>query len=309
MSEFKLNRRHFIALGASASACTSLGWAASHSTSKGLLKRPIPSSGESLPIIGIGTNRWISDGPIDEMESLRNTLRQFFDLGGRVIDTAPVYRSSETALGNLITELNITDAFFLGTKIDRKESDEALKQLRRSLEYLQTSKLDLLQVHNLRGAKDLLDTMFEWRDSGLIRYVGITTSRISQFAEMEQLMRDHPLDFVQLNYSLIERDAEQRLLPLAAEKKIAVLVNRPFARGKFFKAVQEKSLPEWASELECNSWAQLGLKFVVSHPAVTCAIPGMTKTAHVRDNLQAGKGALADPNQREKLAKEFAALL
>ena len=309
MSGFKLNRRRFLALGATISAYARLGWAAHEPADSSLLSSRIPSTGELIPVIGIGTNRWVSDGPADEQAALRATLKLFFDLGGRVIDTAPLYRSSETALGKLISELGVRDAFFLATKIDRKESDEARAQLARSFDYLQTGKLDLLQVHNLRGAAGLLDDMLAWREEGLIRYVGITTSRLSQFAEMEQLMREFPLDFVQLNYSLIERDAEERLLPLAIDRDIAVLVNRPFARGQLFKTTRDKPLPEWAQEISCASWAQFALKFVISHPAVTCAIPGMSKSAHVQDNLHAARDTLPDSRQRQQQAEEFAALV
>jgi aryl-alcohol dehydrogenase-like predicted oxidoreductase len=309
MAQFNLSRRQFVAWSAAASASIKLSWAGEHAGPAPMLQKQIPSSGEKIPAIGIGTNRWISDGPAEETALLRQTLQDFFALGGRVIDTAPAYRSSETAIGNINKELGINDAFFLATKIDRQSPEDARIQLGESLEFLQTGQLDLLQVHNLGGASDLLKTMFEWRDEKLVRYVGITTSRISQFAEMEALMQDFPLDFVQLNYSLLERDAEERLLPLASERNIAVLVNRPFARGKLFQKTKRKPLPEWAKESGCESWAQYGLKFVLSHPAVTCAIPGMSKPDHVADNLNAGRGWLPDATQRQQQADDFERLV
>jgi aryl-alcohol dehydrogenase-like predicted oxidoreductase len=308
MPQFIFNRRQFLAWSASVSASSQIAWAAPEHAEAHLLKRAIPASGERIPCVGIGTNKWISNDNAQEQAILRETLEKFFALGGRVIDTAPVYRSSETALGNLIAELGINDAFYLATKIDRQQPDEALEQMQRSKRYLRTNKLDLLQVHNLRGATDLLNSMFEWRDAGHIRYVGITTSRISQFTEMEQLMRDFPLDFVQLNYSLVERDAEQRLLPLAQDRNIAVMVNRPFARAKFFSVTKGNDLPAWATEFDCDSWAQFALKFVLAQPAVTCVIPGMSTPRHVADNLNAGSGKLPTTDQRARQINTFAQL-
>jgi aryl-alcohol dehydrogenase-like predicted oxidoreductase len=309
MRNFKLNRRHFVALGAAASASVGIGWAGGHQHSNPLLQKVIPGSGEKIPVIGIGTNRWIADGSASDMQRFRVTLKRFFDFGGRVIDTAPVYRSSETALGNLIAELDIDAAFFLATKVDRRTAEEASAQLAESARKLKSEQLDLLQVHNLIGAEALLDDMFKWRAAGRIRYVGITTSRMGQFAEMEQLMTDYPLDFVQLNYSLLEREAEERLLPLALEKNIAVLVNRPFTRGKLFEKTRSNELPGWARELGCASWAQYALKFVISHPAVTCAIPGMSKPDHVADNLGAGTGWLPNSVERDRMANDLAGLV
>ncbi len=207
MRDFKLSRRHFVALSAAAGASMSISWAGSHRKPSSLLQKVIPGSGEKIPVIGIGTNRWIADGSPDEMQRFRATLKRFFDFGGRVIDTAPVYRSSETALGNLIADLGVDDAFFLATKVNSKTAEKATAQLEESINALQSEQLDLLQVHNLIGAEAVLDDMFEWRKAGRIRYVGITTSRMDQFAEMERLMNEYPLDFVQLNYSLLEREA------------------------------------------------------------------------------------------------------
>jgi len=308
MPQFKFNRRQFLAWGASVSASSRIAWAAPEHAEAYLLQRAIPASGELIPCIGIGTNKWITNDNTQEQALLSETLEKFFSLGGRVIDTAPVYRSSETALGNFITELGINDAFYLATKIDRQQPNEALEQMQRSKRYLRTDRLDLLQVHNLRGATGLLNSMFEWRDAGHIRYVGITTSRISQFPEMEQLMREFPLDFVQLNYSLVERDAEHRLLPLAQDRNIAVMVNRPFARAKFFSATKGNDLPAWAAEFDCKSWAQFALKFVLAQPPVTCVIPGMSSPRHVADNLNAGRGRLPTKNQRMRQINAFAQL-
>jgi aryl-alcohol dehydrogenase-like predicted oxidoreductase len=309
MRDFKLSRRHFVALGAAASASARIGWAGSHQPTNPLLQKAIPGTGEKIPVIGMGTNRWVADGSPEDMQRFRATLERFFDFGGRVIDTAPVYRSSETALGNLIAELDIDDAFFLATKVDRRTAEEASAQLAESARKLKSEQLDLLQIHNLIGAEALLNDMFKWREAGRIRYVGITTSRMGQFAEIERLMTDYPLDFVQLNYSLLEREAEDRLLPLALDKNIAVLVNRPFTRGKLFDRTRSNQLPAWVRELGCTSWAQYALKFVIAHPAVTCVIPGMSKPDHVADNLGAGTGWLPNTDERVRMANEFAGLV
>jgi aryl-alcohol dehydrogenase-like predicted oxidoreductase len=304
----KLNRRELITAGASTGACLGLGLGTSFADSGNLITRAIPRGNENLPVIGIGTNRWVASGTAAEIDALRSTLRTFNELGGRVIDTAPVYRTSEKALGVLIRELNIRDAFFLATKVDRAGTEEGIARMQDSLEKLGTEQMDLMQVHNMRDADNQLKTMFDWKDKGVLRYVGITTSRVDQFAEMERLMLAFPLDFIQVNYSLGEKQAAERVLPTAAERETAVLVNRPFGRGRLFKKVADVSLPGWAADFDCSSWAQFMLKYIVSHPAVTCAIPGMTKAKHVADNMGAGRGALPDVALRARQEALFASL-
>ena len=301
-----LNRRQLIAASAAAGSCLSFGLRAADTATDGLIRRPIPRSGEQLPVVGIGTNRWIVDAAPEEAAALRATLRTFSELGGKVIDTAPVYRTSEQALGQIISELGIRDAFFLATKVDREGAAEGIARMRDSLGKLGTTQIDLMQVHNLRDADTQLRTMFDWQEQGLLRYVGITTSRTSQYAEMERLMNEHPLDFIQLNYSLADQAAAERLLPLAQDRGMAVMVNLAFARGRLFDAVGASGLPDWAAAFECSSWAQFFLIFVIGHPAVTCVIPGMTKPAHVADNMGAARGTLPDMKQRERMANYFA---
>jgi aryl-alcohol dehydrogenase-like predicted oxidoreductase len=259
-------------------------------------------------VIGIGTNRWVAGGSADETARLKNTLRTFQQMGGRVIDTAPSYRTSEKVLGQLIAELNFDEAFFLATKVDREEKRAGIERMQDSLTKLNRASMDLMQVHNLRGAHAQLENMIEWRKSGRIRYVGITTSRNDQHAEMEALMNELPVDFIQVNYSLAEREAESRILPLAQEKGIAVLANLPLARGRLFKATADKTLPGWAAEFDCSSWGQFFLKYVVSHTAVTCAIPGMTRVAHAEDNMGANFGRLPDADLRMRQEKLIADL-
>ncbi len=306
----KLNRRELIAASASTGALMGLGLGlgTTFAANNNLITRAVPASGENLPVIGIGTNRWVAGGTAEETAGLRNALRTFNELGGRVIDTAPAYRTSETVLGILIEELDIRDAFFLATKVDRAGTEEGIARMEDSLTKLGTDQLDLMQVHNMRDADNQLETMFDWKDKGLLRYVGITTSRVDQFAEMERLMNAFPLDFIQVNYSLGEPQAAERILPTAIDHKAAVLVNRPFGRGRLFKKVADVSLPAWAAGFDCSSWAQYMLKYVVAHPAVTCAIPGMTKAKHVEDNMGAGKGRLPDSAQRKQQEELFASL-
>ena len=311
----KLTRRQVIAASASAGAYLGLGIRAFAQDAElwatpviQPITKPIPRSGEMLPVIGLGTNRWVAAGNQSAIAELRATLQTFNTMGGRVIDTAPSYRSSEKALGQLITELGMRDAFFLATKVDRNTKKKGLARMEDSLAKLRTDSVDLMQIHNLRGAEAQIESLLKWQQEGRIRYIGITTSSTSQFADMELLMKTMPVDFIQLNYSLKERAAEERLLPLALEKDIAVMVNRPFARGRLFEAFKNESLPAWAADIDCVSWGQFFLKYVVSHPAVTCAIPGTTKEAHVRDNMGANFGRLPDTVTRLQQEALFASL-
>jgi diketogulonate reductase-like aldo/keto reductase len=312
-NNMKVTRRQVIAASASAGAYMGLGMSliaegSEPAPSSTIINKPIPGSGEMLPVIGLGTNRWVAAGNKSAIAELRATLGAFNEMGGRVIDTAPSYRSSEKALGQLIAELGIRDAFFLATKVDRNQKEEGLARMLDSLDKLGTSTVDLMQIHNLRGAEAQIETMLSWQQEGRIRYIGITTSSTSQFADMELLMKTMPLDFIQLNYSLRDRDAEERLLPLALEKGIAVMVNRPFSHGRLFDAFNKAALPEWATDIDCVSWAQFFLKYVVSHPAVTCTIPGTTKEIHVRDNMGANYGRLPDKTIRRQQEALFASL-
>ena len=301
-----LTRRELLATSAGSGICLGLGLNPVANAQTGqLILKPIPSTGELLPVIGLGTNRWVADGDDDTMIALGSTLMTFSNLGGRVIDTAPAYRSAESALGKLIADVGIRNAFFLATKVDRDDSVDGVMRMEKSRVNLQSEQLDLMQVHNLRGAETQLRSMLIWKSTERIRYIGITTSRTDQFAEMERLMERYPLDFIQLNYSVAGREAEKRLLPLAQERKIGVMVNLPFHRGRLFEAVKDKTLPEWSSEFDCSSWAQFFLKYVVSHPAVTCAIPGMTKAKHAEDNMGACYGRLPDETQRKRMAAMF----
>ena len=300
-------RRALFRLGAAAGA-GALGLPARARAQTDLLTRPIPSSGERLPVIGVGTNRYRSGDPAYTAR-LRDTLVAFASLGGGVVDTAPGYADSERVIGGILRETAIREKLFLATKVDRDTVAEARPRMDASFESLGVARLDLLQLHNLRGADTLFGTLRELKVAGRIRYVGITSSSDGQYAEMEAIMRRERLDFVQVDYAVGNRGAGERLLPLAAERGMAVLVNLPFGRGAQFRAVDGRPLPPWAAEIDCASWAQVFLKYVVSHPAVTCAIPGTTRVEHIQDNLGAARGRLPDAAMRRTIEQYFDAIV
>lgn len=272
-----------------------------------LLTRPVPSTGVRLPVVGLGTNRFRTGDPAWTTR-LRETLATFARLGGKVVDTAPSYGDSERAIGAILGETGLRDKIFLATKVDRDSIDEARQRLDASFAALGTRRLDLVQLHNLRGAGTLLPWLREQQAAGHIGHIGITSSSASQYAEMEAIMRREALDFIQVDYAVGNRGAEQRLLPLAADRGMAVLVNLPFGRGAQFRAVGGRPLPGWAAEIDSNSWAQVFLKYVLGNAAVTCAIPGSTQPAHVEDNLGAARGRLPDAAQRQAIARYFDAI-
>jgi len=274
-----------------------------------LIARAIPSSGERIPIIGVGTNRYGVGDDLELRQPLREALRKFHELGGTVIDTAPQYRSSEAVLGELIDELGIGDDIFMATKIDQETRGGNEARLQRSISLLEFPSIDLMQCHNLIGWKTAIPQMHDWKTAKRIRYVGITTSRQNQYELMETIMKSHELDFVQINYSLADqRESAERLLPLAADRGMAVLINRPFGGGNVFAKLAKTPLPEWAAEFDCASWGQFLLKYALSHPAATCAIPGMTKVRHVEDNMTAATGRMPDKDLRRRQEKFFDAL-
>ncbi|MEO1248019.1 MAG: aldo/keto reductase [Pseudomonadota bacterium] len=302
------NRREFgqgvVGLG----ALTALGGASAAADGRKLAERQIPSSGETVPIVGLGTNRYSVEEDAASRAPLKAALARFHELGGALIDTAPMYGRSETVLGDLIAELDIRADLFVATKVDRNDVTEAEAQMKASLDKLKVDYVDLMQVHNLIGWRDSLPLIRNWKAEGKARHVGITTHRASQYAEMERIMRQHEPDFIQVNYSLEQRESAERLLPLATDLGIAVIINRAFGGGRIFNAVGNRPLPEWAAEFDCSSWAQFLLKYALSHPAATVAIPGMSKARHVDDNLEAGHGAMPNPEQRAMQERFFDAL-
>jgi aryl-alcohol dehydrogenase-like predicted oxidoreductase len=272
-----------------------------------LITKAIPSSGEKIPAIGIGTDSFRNE----VREEIRTELQRMTELGGSVIDTSDDYGDSEALIGEALAKLGTRDQMFIATKLTAGGGLSSLfsatgaRSFQRSLERLKTQHVDLLQVHNLDGVAALVPTtMAEWKQAGKIRYIGVTTSRGSQHAEMIDVMRKYPLDFIQVDYSIANREAAETILPLAHERKIAVLVNLPFGRSSLFREVAGRPLPDWAADIEVASWAQFFLKYVISHPAVTCAIPGSTQVNHLVDNQAAGRGRLPDAAMRRKM-EEF----
>ena len=265
------------------------------------LTKPIPSSGELLPVIGLGT--WITFNVGNDSAARAQSaevMRQFFAAGGRLIDSSPMYGSSQGVIGEALQKLQAPPKVFSAEKV--WTSSDGATQIEASRKLWQVPRFDLLQVHNLLAWENQLPLLQAMKAAGQLRYVGITTSEGRRHSEFESIMRTQRIDFVQLSYNLLDREAEQRLLPLARERGIAVLVNRPFREGALLRQLQRHPLPAWAGEIDCTSWAQLALKFIVSHPAVTCAIPATSNPAHLRDNMGAAQGRLPDAALRQRMA-------
>lgn len=269
-----------------------------------ILKRTVPRTDEPLPAIGLGTWQTFDVGEDDSSrEPLREVLRGFVRLGGSVIDSSPMYGRSESVVGALATELAVQNRLFIATKVWTRGREAGIKQMEESMRRLRVDRVDLMQVHNLVDWRTHLETLRRWKDQNKLRYIGVTHYTSSAYEELAGVLASEDLDFVQLNYSIAERDAERRLLPLASDRRIAVLVNRPFAQGALFRKVAGKALPAWAKEIGCATWGRFFLKFILSHPAVTCVIPATSKIAHLTDNMQAGLGSLPDATMRERMAR------
>ena len=272
------------------------------------LERPVPSSGEKIPAVGLGTWRTFDVGAsATERAPLTDVLRRFAELGGRVVDSSPMYGAAESVVGDLATDLAITDKLFLATKVWTSGRDAGVTQMEQSLRRLRTQRLDLMQIHNLLDWRTHLRTLREWKAAGRARYVGVTHYTSSAYDELERVLRGEPLDFVQVNYSLGEREAERRILPLARDRGVAVLANRPFSEGGLFQRVRGRPVPGWAAEFDCESWAQFFLKWILAHSAVTCVIPATSRPEHLVDNMKAGTGNLPDAATRERMAALVAA--
>jgi diketogulonate reductase-like aldo/keto reductase len=288
-----------VSLGLSATAHGKDGQA---SESRPMHKRPIPSSGEPLPVVGCGTWQTFDVGPgKEERAPLLEVLRVLFAAGGSVIDSSPMYGRSEQVVGELLSQMKAEDKSFVATKVWTSGRDAGIKQMERSIQLLRKQPLDLMQIHNLVDWRTHLKTLRQWKGEGRIRYLGITHYTAGAYGELEAIMRAEKLDFVQLNYSLEDREAEQKLLPLAADRGIAVLVNQPFGGGGLLRSLANVPLPAWAAEVGCESWAQVLLKYVLSHPAVTCVIPGTGRPHHMVDNCRAGMGAFPDEAMRKRI--------
>jgi diketogulonate reductase-like aldo/keto reductase len=297
-------------LGALAAAALEPAAAAfSQGSQTRIMTKRIPGSGEELPAIGIGTWQTFDvRGDAGARAPLREVLRTFSEAGGRVVDSSPMYGAAEAVLGELSAELALREKLFMATKVWTRGRDEGIRQMENSLRRMRVERMDLMQVHNLMDVATHTETLKDWKARKRIRYMGLTHYTASAYAEVERWLKTGQYDFLQINYSLGERDAEKRLLPLCQEMKVAVIANRPFAEGVLFSWVKGKQLPPWAAELGIESWAQYFLKWIVSHPALTCAIPGTGKPEHIRDNVAAGFGALPDAAARKKMTDYFDSL-
>ena len=289
-------------MGAGAGAALFLGVPLRLRQAAALITKVIPSSGERVPVVGIGARNYrVGDGWAPDTNEFRETLRTFHELGGRVLDTSPNYGASEAVVGELLEGLGIRDDIFLATKVDRQTRADGITRMEGSLERLRTDRFELMQVHNLRGWAEQLPNLREWKQDGRIRHLGVTTSSARQYDELERIMRQEDLDFIQVDYAADNRGVAERVLPLAADRGVAVLINLPFGRGRLFSRVGDRALPDWASEFDCESWGQFFLKYVVSHPAVTVAIPGTTQSHHAVDNIGAATGRLPTPELRRRM--------
>jgi diketogulonate reductase-like aldo/keto reductase len=267
-----------------------------------MLTRLIPSTQEPLPAIGLGTWQTFDVSSQATYPALRQTLEALRAAGGSVIDSSPMYGHSEKVIGELTSQLPAPEQFFYATKIWTQGREAGIQQLEASLRKMQRPSLDLVQVHNLVDWKAHLATLREWKEAGKIRYIGITHYTDAMHPELERVLTAEPIDFVQFNYSILDRHAEKRLLPASAAHGVATLINRPFSEGNLLGRTRGKTLPPWATEAGMTSWPQFLLKFILAHPAVTCIIPGTRNPAHLADNLQAGEGTLPDEAMREQMA-------
>ena len=298
------SRRRFLqSSGAAALFCT-LAPASAATSQATPIKKIIPSSGEQLSVIGLGTSRTFNvDSGSAAQSPLVEVMQAFFDNGGQLIDSSPMYGSAEAVTGELLKAVSNTRGLFTATKVWTFGKNEGIAQMQQSMRRLGVDQIDLMQIHNLRDWKTHIETLRDWKQQGKIRYLGITTSHGRYHEELETILQQQPLDFVQFSYNIENRTVERRLLPLAQERGIATLINRPYQRGSLFRKVRGKSLPDWAADFDCASWGQFFLKFIASHPGVTCIIPATSKLKHMVDNMAAGYGRLPDAATRQRMIK------
>jgi aryl-alcohol dehydrogenase-like predicted oxidoreductase len=304
-----ITRRQALEAGAALGAAAAFGTGAFAQSGELILKR-IPSSGETLPPIGIGTNRYGVGTGEEERAPLRDTMARFVELGGKVMDTAMIYGTSEAVIGDLAQQLTIRDELFLATKTDIRGQVRGETGLQNAMDRLKTDMIDAMLVHNLVNAETELPVMREWQQDGRFRYIGASISTHDQFDQMEQFMRSNDVEIVQFNYSLGDRLAAERLLPTAIDRGIGVMINIPFGGGRdsIFDVVEGRELPDFAAEFGATTWAQFFLKYVVSHPGVTCAIPGTRRVEYVNDNFGAAFGRLPDAALRRRQEEFFDSL-
>lgn len=307
--DLRLTRREL--LEASAALLAALGIPIGTLTAaaeKSVIKKTIPSSGEQLAVIGMGSSRTLEGYQTpDVTRELTAVFQAFFDHGGQLIDSSPMYGPAEAAIGELLKDVANKDDMFAATKVWTDGKQAGIEQMSASFQKMRVEVMDLMQIHNLRDWQVHLKTLRDWKDEGKTRYLGITTSHGRYHEELLKIMETEPLDFVQFSYNILNREAEHRLLPLAADKGIATLINRPFARGQLFSRVSGTTVPAWAADFGCQSWGQFFLKFAASHPASTCVIPATSKQKHMVDNMAANYGRLPDAQERTKMIELLAA--
>lgn len=304
-----MSRRAFLGSLAAMLATVWLAPVRLRAADKAVIRKMIPGTTESLPVIGLGSSRTFDIGHDKaRLSGLVEVLQAFFDNGGELIDSSPMYGTAEQVIGSLLSRVNNSGQLFAATKVWTDGEQSGVRQMNDSLSLWGLRRFDLLQIHNLRDWKTHLQTLSAWKAEGKVRYIGITTSHGRFHRELEEILRNQSLDFVQFSYNIEDRAAEERLLPLAAERGMAVLINRPYQRGELFRKVQGRELPGWVEEFDCASWGQFFLKYIVSHPEVTCAIPATAKVQHMQDNMAAGFGRLPDAAMRRRMADYFAAL-
>lgn len=266
------------------------------------MKRTIPGTQETLPVIGLGTARTFDVDSGNIPQPLREVMRLFVKHGGHVVDSSPMYGTAETVVGSLSQDLGISEQLFFATKVWTSGREAGIQQMRQSMDLLSTQQIDLMQVHNLVDTRTHLKTLKGWKEQGRVRYVGVTHYLVDAHDDLMRVIKNEDIDFVQFNYNIATRAAERRLLPLCAERGVAVIVNEPFENAALFEVTDGHELPPWAIEFDCRSWAQFFLKFIVSHPAVTCAIPATSNPGHLVDNMRAAYGRLPDRAMRERMA-------
>ena len=300
-SRIDVRRRRLLRLGLATTAAATLASAAQAQPVPAQTRR-IPATGEALPLVGLGS--WITfNVGNDRAARDRSTdvIRAFFAAGGALIDSSPMYGSSQDVIGEALARLGMPKPLFAADKVWIAPGARGPAQIERSREAWRIARFDLLQVHNLLAWQEHLPALFAMKAAARVRYVGITTSESRRHDEIERIMRSQPIDFVQVSYNALDRDVEARILPLAQEKGIAVIVNRPFREGALIRHVERHPLPAWAADIDCTTWAQVLLKFIVAHPAVTCAIPATTSVVHVRENMAAARGRQPDAAMRERI--------
>lgn len=308
-----LNRRQAMQLGAGALLLPQTGFPAGKRndplSTLSLIQRAIPSSQELLPVIGMGTSRTFDVSDDDEsVAQLRQVMDAFIAGGGKVIDSSPMYGQSEARVGDIFRAMPKQPDVFAATKVWTRGEKKGVAQMQESARRMATEQFDLIAVHNLKDLKTQLKTLKAFKSEGLVRYIGITTSHGRHHDDFVRLMNSEPLDFVQFSYNIEDREAEKTLLPLAQDRGIATMINRPFQRGSLFDKARRNLLPDIAAELDCNSWGQFFLKFILAHPATTCIIPATAKVKHMKDNMQANFGAVPDAAQRKEMLRVFEAL-